>query len=121
MMDMDKIKRCVGEICDSIDKIKQIKDHQMLIDYTTSTIEENLKTIVDEIAKLTKRKVYFDTLSSVCEKFTNCRHCPLSNYKEEFTNKCKSDHFVTYSKYSTDELIEAYNFRKKYWEDMFSD
>lgn len=121
MIDMDKIKRCVREICDNIDKIKQIQDHKMLIDCTTYAIEENLKTIVDEIVNITKRKTYFDRLSSHCEKFADCRHCPLSDYKKEFTNKCKFDRFVTYSQYSTKELIEAYNYCKKYWEDMFND
>lgn len=121
MVGLDKIKRCVAEIVDNIDKIKRIEDHKMLIDCTTYAIEENLKIIVDEIVKLTKRKTYFDTLKSNCEKFSDCRFCPLNNYKIEFTDKCKSDEFGDYSKYSTDELMEAYNYCKKYWEDMFHD
>lgn len=120
-MDLDRIKRCVIEITDNINKIKCIEDHKMLIDCTTYSIEENLKIIVDELTKLTKRKTYFDTLKSNCEKFSDCKFCPLDNYKVEFTGKCKSDKFGTYDKYSTEDLIEAYNYCKKYWEDMFSD
>ena len=121
MMDFEKIKRCIGKISENIEMIKRIEDHKLLIDCTTYEIEENLKIIVDEIVKSTKRKRYFETLSSQCKKFARCTNCPLLNYKEEFTNKCKSDRFVTYGNYSTDELIEAYEYCKKYWEDVFRD
>lgn len=121
MPNLDKIKQCVAEIADNIDKIKHIEDHKMLIDSTTTTIEDNLKIIVDEVVKLTNKETYFNVLKSNCEKFSDCKFCPLTNYKEEFTTKCKDDMFDTYTKYSTEEIIEAYNYCKKYWEDLFHD
>lgn len=120
-MDLDRIKRCVIEITDNLNKIKCIEDHKMLIDCTTYSIEENLKIIVDESTKLTRSKTYFETLKFNCEKFSDCKFCPLDKYNEDFTKKCRADKFEIFNKYSPDELIEAYNFCKKYWEDMFND
>lgn len=120
-MDVEKIKRCVTDIITSVDTIRQVKGYEILIDTTTANIETNLKIIVDEITKLVKSKTYFETLKSNCKKFSDCKFCPLWNYKEDFTKKCKADNFEIFNKYSPDELLEAYNYCKKYWEDMFND
>lgn len=120
-MNLGKIERCVREIITSVDTIRQIKGHEILIDTITATIEANLNAIVNEIVMQTKSKEYFEKLRTLCAKFSDCSNCPLCDYKKEFTTKCKAGFSLNYTKFSPDELIDAYNFCKKYWEDMFSD
>jgi len=120
-MDLGKIKRCVTDIIASVDTIRQLKDHEILIDTATANIETNLNTIVNEIVKITKSKEYFEKLRTLCAKFSDCSNCPLCGYKKEFTAKCKAGFSLNCSNFSPDELIDAYYFCKKYWEDMFND
>lgn len=120
-MNLGKIKRCVREILTSVDTIRQIKGYEILIDTTTANIETNLNIIINEIAMQAKSKEYFEKLRTLCAKFSDCSNCPLRDYKKEFTAKCKAGFTLNYANFSPDELIDAYYFCKKYWEDMFSD